>query len=160
MFSHVNCGFFVTENTEWLRTIFIWHSELLPQAILLHKLKGLYYKMSLLITLGDITIFFLKTTCHLQDVSDTVIFLFPSFVHLKTGQLQYPHLYFLHLHFDKIFPPALYFSSNQNLYGYCECFLSLLKFSSHSHCLHVAEKCWYKYPFAIILKLSAHVLDP
>jgi TRAP-type mannitol/chloroaromatic compound transport system permease small subunit len=25
--------------------------------------------------------------------------------------------------------------------------------------LHVAGKCWYKYPFAIILKLSAHVLD-
>jgi len=154
VFSLLNYGFFATENTEWPRTIFLWHSELLPQAILLNKHKGFYYKMSLLITLRDTTIFFLQTTGHLQDVSDTVVFLFPSFVHLRTGQLQYPYFYFLQLHFDKIFPPAVCFSSNQNLYGYCECFLSPLKFSSHNHCLHVAEKCWYKYPFAVILKLE------
>jgi len=152
--------FFQTENTEWIRTLFLWHSELLPQAILLNKLKGLYYKMSLLLTLGDITIFFLQTTAHLQDISDTVISLFPSCVHLRTGQLQFPHFYFLQLHFDKLFPPAVCSSSNPNLYGYCECFLSLLKFPSHNHCLHVAEKCWYKYPFAIRLQLNAHALDP
>lgn len=160
MFIPLNYGFFETENTEWVRNIFLWHSELLPQAILLNKLKGLYYKMSLLITLGDITNYFLPTTGHLHDISGTVIFLFPSYVHLRMGQPQFPHFYFLQLHFDRLFPPAVCSSSNQNLYGYCECFLSLLKFPSHNHCLHFPEKCWYKYPFVIILKLNAHILDP
>jgi len=46
--------------------------------------------MYLLITLGDITNYVLPTTGHLHDISDTVIFLFPSYVHLRTGQLHFP----------------------------------------------------------------------
>jgi hypothetical protein len=138
--------------------VFLWHSELLPQAILLNKLKGLYYKMSLLITLGDTTIYLLQTT---QATSKTHLMLpLPFLCPSQNWTTSVPHFYFPQLHFDKLFLPAVCSSSNQNLYGYFECFISLLKFPLLNHCMHVAEKCWYRYPFVIILKLNDHVLDP
>lgn len=156
-----NYGFFETGNTEYLRTVFLWHSELLLQAMPLNMLEGLCCKkLSLLITLSTVTVYLLQTTGLLQDISETDVLLSPSYLHLRTAQFRSPHFCFLQLHSDILFPSAVCSSSTKDLYSYCECFLPLLKFPSPNHCMCVTEKFCYKYPFAIVLTLNPHVLDP